>query len=72
MPLKWLLVTSVLVLVLLGKTFIKLIHARDQLTSPDSDCHSEIGMDLNNLKAKKVAVYTDSTVSGQRVLDRLM
>lgn len=66
MPLKWLLVTSVLVLVLLGKTFIKLIHAMDQLTYPDSDCHSEIGMDLNNLKAKKVAVYTDSTVSGQR------
>lgn len=37
----------------------------DQLTFPDFDCHSEIGMDLNNLKAKKVAVYTDSTVSGQ-------
>jgi hypothetical protein len=25
---------------------------------------SEIGMDLNNIKATKVAVYTDQTVKG--------
>lgn len=28
-------------------------------------CLSEIGMDLNNIHAKKVAVYTDSTVSNK-------
>lgn len=43
------------------------IYIKNKQTSYSSNnngiLYSEIGMDLNNIQAKKVAVYTDSTVS---------
>lgn len=64
MPLKWPLATSVLVRVSPGNEWDIQSKRQSRLTELCFYYYvSEIGMDLINLKANKVAVYTDSNVS---------